>query len=64
MAFAKTEDEDLKVAPYNPDFNVKYKAHINFERTQRGSAMLSLMKHDFKMAKEQEVVASIREEHR
>lgn len=52
----------MRVVPYNPELTLKYKANINVERTQGGSAVAYLMKYAFKKAKEKEVFVASRDE--
>ncbi|KAI0559822.1 Helitron helicase-like domain containing protein [Gracilaria domingensis] len=61
VTYRRRTEEDLKVVPYNPDLTRKYKAHINVERTQGGTAVAYLMKYAFKPGKEHDVFITSRE---
>lgn len=60
--YGRPQKEDPIFVPYNPDLTLRYKAHIDVERTQGGGIVAYLMKNPFNDAKEQEVVLSSRDE--
>ncbi|KAI0560136.1 Helitron helicase-like protein [Gracilaria domingensis] len=61
VTYRRRTEEDLKVVPYNPDLTRKYKAHINIERTQGGTAVAYPMKYAFKPGKKHDVFITSRE---